>query len=77
MPGSAQPWGSLQHLLLGCFSQGKREILMGQGAALEDFEDIWLQYRLWEPPELLCSVLGLEVKKWRVFLCTAWEQGKS
>lgn len=50
---------------------------MGQGAALEDFEDRWLQYRLWEPPEILSSVLGLEVKKWRVFLCTAWEQGKS
>lgn len=50
---------------------------MGQGAALEDFEDSRLAFgshlRL-----ILCSVLGLEVKKkWRVFLCTAWEQGKS
>lgn len=50
---------------------------MGQGAAWEDFEDSRLQYRLWEPPEILCSVLGLGVNKWRVFLCAAWEQGKS
>lgn len=43
---------------------------MRHGAALEDFENSRLQYRLWEPPETLCGVLGLEVKKWRVFLCS-------
>lgn len=68
-PDSYQLQVSLQRLLPSCFSQVKREILMGQGAALEDFEDSRLQYRLWETSETLCSVLGLEVKKRGVFLC--------
>lgn len=59
MLGSYQLWVSLQCLFLSCFSQEKREILMGQGTALEDFEN----GRFWEPPETLCSVSGLELKK--------------
>lgn len=44
---------------------------MEEGAALEDFECRRLLYRLWEPPENLCSILGLEVKKMETaFLCT-------
>lgn len=38
---------------------------------MEDLECRRLLYRLWEPPENLCSILGLEVKKMETaFLCT-------
>lgn len=61
---------------VGLLFPGKEKNLYGSRSCPGRF---WgQQVSLWKPPEILCSVLGLEVKKkWRVFLCTAWEQGKS
>lgn len=52
---------------------------MEEGAALEDLECRRLLYRLWEPPENLYSILGLEVKKWRqhFFVLLAWGWSRS